>query len=62
MQAVVVGTGTTGSAVNKLLKQDAHQVVTVGRKSGDCHRQSRSHRGISNDGLPVIRQRHGNWC
>jgi glycerol-3-phosphate dehydrogenase len=34
MRAVVVGTGTIGSAVSKSCKQDAHQVVTVGCKSG----------------------------
>lgn len=35
MRAVVVGPGTVGSAISKLLKQHAHQVVAVDRKSGD---------------------------
>jgi nucleoside-diphosphate-sugar epimerase len=35
MRAVVVGTGTIGSAVSKPLKQHAHRVVAVDRKSGD---------------------------
>ena len=34
MRAVVVGTGTIGSTASKLLKQHAHQVVAVDRKSG----------------------------
>lgn len=35
MRAVVVGTGTIGSAVRKVLEQHGHEVVSVGRKSGD---------------------------
>jgi NAD(P)-dependent dehydrogenase (short-subunit alcohol dehydrogenase family) len=35
MRAVVVGTGTVGSAVKKVLEEHGHQVVTVGRKSRD---------------------------
>jgi len=35
MRAVVVGTGTIGSAVRKLLEEHCHEVVSVGRKSGD---------------------------
>ena len=35
MRAVVVGTGTIGSAVRKALEENGHEVVSVGRKSGD---------------------------
>jgi NAD(P)-dependent dehydrogenase (short-subunit alcohol dehydrogenase family) len=35
MKVVVVGTGTIGSAVGKILKEYGHEVVSVGRKSGD---------------------------
>ena len=35
MRAVVVGTGTIGSAVSKPLKQHDHRVVAVDRNSGD---------------------------
>lgn len=35
MKAIVVGTGTIGSAVRKTLEQYGHEVVSVGRKSGD---------------------------
>lgn len=35
MRVVVVGTGTVGSAVKKLLAERGHSVISVGRKSGD---------------------------
>lgn len=35
MRAVVVGTGTIGSAVRKLLEEHGHDVVSVSRKAGD---------------------------
>ncbi|MGA2078031.1 MAG: short chain dehydrogenase [Terriglobia bacterium] len=35
MRTVVVGTGTLGSALRKLLREHGHEVVSVGRKSGD---------------------------
>jgi NAD(P)-dependent dehydrogenase (short-subunit alcohol dehydrogenase family) len=35
MRIVVVGTGTIGSAVAKLLKAHGHEAVSVGRRSGD---------------------------
>jgi NAD(P)-dependent dehydrogenase (short-subunit alcohol dehydrogenase family) len=35
MRVVVVGPGTIGSAVKKLLEERGHNVVSVGRKSGD---------------------------
>src|SRR5712692_9410969 len=35
MKVIVVGTGTIGSAVGKVLKEHGHEVVSVGRKSGD---------------------------
>src|SRR5438045_3188925 len=35
MKVIVFGTGTIGSAVGKLLKEHGHEVVSVGRKSGD---------------------------
>jgi NAD(P)-dependent dehydrogenase (short-subunit alcohol dehydrogenase family) len=35
MKVIVIGTGTIGSAVGKTLHQQGHEVVSVGRKSGD---------------------------
>jgi NAD(P)-dependent dehydrogenase (short-subunit alcohol dehydrogenase family) len=35
MRVIVVGTGTLGSAVRKMLKEHVHEVVSVGRKTGD---------------------------
>src|SRR4051812_7947141 len=35
MRAVVVGTGTIGSAVRTMLEEHGHEVVSVGRTSGD---------------------------
>jgi NAD(P)-dependent dehydrogenase (short-subunit alcohol dehydrogenase family) len=35
MRVVVVGLGTIGSAVKKLLEERGHDVVSVGRTSGD---------------------------
>jgi len=35
MRAIVVGTGTIGSAVRKTFEEHGHDVVSVGRKSGD---------------------------
>ena len=35
MKIIVIGTGTIGSAVGKMLKKHGHEVVSVGRKSGD---------------------------
>jgi NAD(P)-dependent dehydrogenase (short-subunit alcohol dehydrogenase family) len=35
MKAIVVGTGTIGTAVRKTLEQYGHHVVSIGRKSGD---------------------------
>ena len=35
MKVIIVGTGTIGSAVGKLLKEYGHEVISVGRKSGD---------------------------
>lgn len=35
MKIVAVGTGTVGTAVKKLLGEHGHQVITIGRKSGD---------------------------
>jgi NAD(P)-dependent dehydrogenase (short-subunit alcohol dehydrogenase family) len=37
MKAIIVGSGTIGSAVKKALEEKGHAVVTVGRKSGDYH-------------------------
>ncbi|MGA7930778.1 MAG: short chain dehydrogenase [Candidatus Sulfotelmatobacter sp.] len=36
MKVIVVGTGTIGSAVGKMLQEHGHDVISVGRKSGDC--------------------------
>jgi NAD(P)-dependent dehydrogenase (short-subunit alcohol dehydrogenase family) len=35
MRAVVIGTGTIGSAVRTVLEQHGHEVISVGRTSGD---------------------------
>src|SRR5271155_403060 len=35
MKAVVIGSGTIGSAVKRALEEKGHQIVSVGRKSGD---------------------------
>ncbi|MFG1463361.1 short chain dehydrogenase [Xanthobacter sp. DSM 24535] len=35
MKTVVIGTGTIGSAVQQVLKEHGHEVVAVGRTSGD---------------------------
>jgi NAD(P)-dependent dehydrogenase (short-subunit alcohol dehydrogenase family) len=35
MKVIVVGTGTIGSGVGKMVKEHGHEVVSVGRKSGD---------------------------
>ena len=35
MIAIVIGSGTVGSAVKKALEQKGHQVASVGRNSGD---------------------------
>ena len=35
MRAIVVGSGTIGAAVKKTLEEKGHEVVSVGRKSGD---------------------------
>lgn len=35
MKAIVVGSGTIGTAVKKALEEKGHAVVSVGRKSGD---------------------------
>src|ERR1700722_302723 len=35
MKAIVIGGGTIGSAVKKALEEKGHEVVSVGRKSGD---------------------------
>ncbi|WP_108127067.1 short chain dehydrogenase [Saccharospirillum mangrovi] len=35
MKIVVIGTGTVGSAVQKMFVEQGHEVVTVGRTSGD---------------------------
>jgi NAD(P)-dependent dehydrogenase (short-subunit alcohol dehydrogenase family) len=35
MKAIVIGTGTVGTAVKKALEEKGHEVVSVGRKSGD---------------------------
>ncbi len=35
MRAIVIGSGTIGSAVKKALEENGHEVVSVGRKSGD---------------------------
>jgi NAD(P)-dependent dehydrogenase (short-subunit alcohol dehydrogenase family) len=37
MKAIVIGSGTIGTAVKKALEEKGHAVVTVGRKSGDHH-------------------------
>ena len=34
MRVVVIGSGTIGSAVGKMLKEHGHEVASVGRKSG----------------------------
>ena len=34
MRAIVVGTGTIGTAVRDVLREHGHEVVTVGRRSG----------------------------
>jgi nucleoside-diphosphate-sugar epimerase len=35
MKAIVIGSGTIGSALKKSLEEKGHEVVSVGRKSGD---------------------------
>jgi NAD(P)-dependent dehydrogenase (short-subunit alcohol dehydrogenase family) len=35
VKAIVIGSGTIGSAVKKALEEKGHEVVAVGRKSGD---------------------------
>jgi NAD(P)-dependent dehydrogenase (short-subunit alcohol dehydrogenase family) len=35
MKAIVIGSGTIGSAVKRALEEKGHEVVSVGRKSGD---------------------------
>src|ERR1700681_3094817 len=35
MKAIVIGSGTIGSAVRKALEEKGHEVVSAGRKSGD---------------------------
>jgi nucleoside-diphosphate-sugar epimerase len=35
MNAIVIGSGTIGSAVRKGLEEMGHEVVSVGRNSGD---------------------------
>src|SRR6202790_427497 len=35
MKAIVIGSGTIGFAVRKALEEKGHEVVSVGRKSGD---------------------------
>ena len=35
MKAIVIGSGTIGSAVKKALEEKGHEVMSVGRKSGD---------------------------
>ncbi len=35
MKAIVIGTGTIGSAVRRALMEKGHETVSVGRKSGD---------------------------
>ena len=35
MKAIVIGSGTIGSAVKKALEENGHKVVSIGRKSGD---------------------------
>ena len=35
MRIIVVGSGTIGSAVQKILQENGHEVATIGRKSGD---------------------------
>jgi Trk K+ transport system NAD-binding subunit len=37
MKAIVVGSGTLGTAVQETLAQQGHEVVTVGRASGMLH-------------------------
>jgi hypothetical protein len=35
MKAIVIGSGASGSDVRKALEEQGHEVVSVGRKSGD---------------------------
>lgn len=35
MKTIVVGTGTIGAAVKRTLEENGHEIVSVGRKSGD---------------------------
>lgn len=35
MKAIIIGSGTIGSAVKKALEENGHKVVSIGRKSGD---------------------------
>ncbi|HQS47481.1 MAG: short chain dehydrogenase [Rhizobiales bacterium 17-65-6] len=35
MKAIVVGTGTVGTAVRKILAENGHEVISIGRKTGD---------------------------
>jgi len=37
MKAIVIGSGTIGTAVRKALEEKGHDVVSVGRTSGDYH-------------------------
>ena len=37
MRAIVTGSGAIASAVRRALEENGHEVVSVGRKSGDYH-------------------------
>lgn len=47
MKIVVIGTGTIGSAVQQMLKECGHDVVTVGRSSGDRQADMTNVRSLS---------------
>src|SRR5580658_5036176 len=56
MKAIVIGSGTIGSAVKKALEEKGHEVVSVGRKSGDYRAD------ISDpDGLKALFSRIGSF-
>jgi len=75
MKAIVIGSGTIGSAVRKALEEKGHEVVSVGRKSGLSKRAPMSNgrirsssrgwarstwSGLRSPSLPIGDRSH--WC
>jgi Trk K+ transport system NAD-binding subunit len=48
MQVVVIGTGTVGNAVTCTLRRHGHDVVSVGRSSGDLQADITDIRSLNN--------------